>query len=364
MGTGNLTIDEVSGDEGLREFCLFADEVNRHRSAYWPVIPDMHLPLLKGVGPISVDRQVLPLVARADGVIVATVAAVVDQRYIDHWSEPLGHLVMFEALPDTAAAVRELMNEACGWLKGKGMEAARTGMGPGMDMPYLLDSYESLPPFVSRQNPPYYHFLLKEARFEAEKGWVDYKIEVTPERVRLWEHMLSATEEAGYQVATLTELGEPRPIAQIASLWGEAFAHHWGMSPQSEDEWADQLAMVGAIGGYDVSIMAHHGAEPVGVLFGMPDLSQLATVSNGRELRSDERLNMVGIGVRSSARGRGVNLALVARSFLELVKAGSTHLSYTLVLDDNWPSRRTAEKLGGQVCANYMVYRRLLKGRV
>jgi hypothetical protein len=29
-----------------------------------------------------------------------------------------------------------------------------------------------------------------------------------------------------------------------------------------------------------------------------------------------------------------------------------------MVLDDNWPSRRTGEKLGAQVCANYLVYRR------
>jgi len=53
-----------------------------------------------------------------------------------------------------------------------------------------------------------------------------------------------------------------------------------------------------------------------------------------------------------------VNLAMAAYSYLELVKTGATHLSYTLVLDDNWPSRRTAEKLGAHVCANYMVYRR------
>jgi hypothetical protein len=33
-------------------------------------------------------------------------------------------------------------------------------------------------------------------------------------------------------------------------------------------------------------------------------------------------------------------------------------VSYTLVVDDNWPSRRTAEKLGANVCANFVVYRR------
>jgi len=43
---------------------------------------------------------------------------------------------------------------------------------------------------------------------------------------------------------------------------------------------------------------------------------------------------------------------------LELVRRGATYLSYTIVLDDNWPSRRTAAKLGAEVCASYVVYRR------
>ncbi len=58
------------------------------------------------------------------------------------------------------------------------------------------------------------------------------------------------------------------------------------------------------------------------------------------------------------ARGRGVNLAMAAYSYLHLIRIGSKYLSYTLVLDDNWPSRRTAEKLGAKVCANYVTYRR------
>jgi hypothetical protein len=58
------------------------------------------------------------------------------------------------------------------------------------------------------------------------------------------------------------------------------------------------------------------------------------------------------------ARGRGVNLAMAAYGFLELVQRGAKYLSYTLVLDDNWASRRTGEKLGASVCANYLAYRR------
>jgi len=34
------------------------------------------------------------------------------------------------------------------------------------------------------------------------------------------------------------------------------------------------------------------------------------------------------------------------------------YAGYTLVLDDNWPSRRTAQKLGGSITSNFVAYRR------
>jgi hypothetical protein len=97
------------------------------------------------------------------------------------------------------------------------------------------------------------------------------------------------------------------------------------------------------------------------MLFVVPELTETARLNPGRVLRDAEKLNILGIGVRESARGQGVNLAMAAYAYLQLVQRGAKYLSYTLVLDDNWPSRRTAEKLGAFVCANYMVYRRTLR---
>jgi hypothetical protein len=56
-------------------------------------------------------------------------------------------------------------------------------------------------------------------------------------------------------------------------------------------------------------------------------------------------------------------MAVAAHAYLELVRRGATHVSYTLVLDHNWPSRRTAEKLGAEVCASYVAYRREFRTR-
>ena len=66
------------------------------------------------------------------------------------------------------------------------------------------------------------------------------------------------------------------------------------------------------------------------------------------------------IGVKQDYRGRGINLALAAKSYLAMIERGYKTASYTVVLDENWPSRRTAEKLGAKVTRNFNVYRKEL----
>ena len=107
--------------------------------------------------------------------------------------------------------------------------------------------------------------------------------------------------------------------------------------------------------------MSYLHGEPGGFLWNPSDDYDAAILMPGRELDDSEKLHSLGIGVRESARGRGLNYAIAGLSYLELARRGWTHLSYTQVLDDNWPSRRTGEGLGAKVCANYLVYRRNLR---
>ena len=104
-----------------------------------------------------------------------------------------------------------------------GLEAARSGWsGSAVDWPYTVDAYELLPPPAIRQNPPYYHSLLKEARFVAEKGMVDYKIRVTPELVQRWERMLQAAEGSGFRVLSFAEADPGHRAQDFAEVWETA----------------------------------------------------------------------------------------------------------------------------------------------
>jgi GNAT superfamily N-acetyltransferase len=354
-----VRIETPEGEQALTEFILFHDRVYEYRAARWPAALPMHLPLLMGQTPFASGRQMRPFAARVGGEIVARAVAIVDEHYIRHWNEPLGHIVMFEAMPETRAAVKALMDAACEWLRGRGMKAARAGSGL-LEFPFAIDEYDTLPPNLLRQNPGYYHNLLKDAGFETEKGWVDYKIEVTPELIDRYRSAVEAAARGGFEIVPIKDADPAKRVHQFTTIWNDAFKSHWGAAPFSEDEVALLFELFAMSGGNQTSVVAYRGAEPVGTLMVEPEATAGAALAPGRTLKQSEKLNWLGIGVHSSARGRGVNLAMASYAYLKLIERGAKYLSYTLVLDDNWPSRRTAEKLGARVCANYVVYRRNL----
>jgi hypothetical protein len=356
----SIQVEMPRGKRELIDFLELPERVHAERAAHWPPFVQFELAVLGASSPYLVGRSVQPMIVRDDGEIVARAMAVHDQRYIRHWNEALGHIVMFEALPDTLTATRALFDAACVWLAARGATAVRSGYGM-LDLPFAIDDYESLPPTILRQNPAYYHSLLKEAGFETEKGWVDYRIRVTPERVSGWQSDVRQARRAGFEIIPLRDRRRSQRAAELAATWNDAFANHWGHTPTTQEEFLFLTDALKTSGVLESSVLALRGGEPVGALWLVPENGSAARLARGRSLADSERLNVLAICVRQQARGRGLGQAMAAYGFLELVHRGARYLSYTLVLDDNWPSRRTAERLGGFVRANYVTYRRDLR---
>ncbi len=356
-----IQIETPADEKGLAEFVRFHDRVYEYRAARWPAAQRRQLSILMGQPPYDAGREIKAFAARVGAAIVARATAVVDHHYNAHWKEHLGHLMMFEAMPDSGDAVKRLLDAACDWLRSGGMDAARAGATGLLDSPFAIDEYELLPPSIVRQNPGYYHAMLKDAGFETEKGWVDYKIEVTPALIERYQSFLEAARRDGFLIAPLRNLDADSRVPHFTKVWNDAFKHHWGMTPRREAEVSAIFKSFAQSRGLDTSVMAYRGEEPVGALLALASSAEHAILAPGRAVRESEKLNWLGIGVHESARGRGVNLAMAAYTYLELIRQGAKFLSYTLVLDDNRPSRRTAEKLGAKVCASYLTYRRSLR---
>lgn len=329
------------------------------RRARWAPEPSIELPLLTGESPFSAGRRLRPFVARDDGRLVARAVAVVDERYNAHWHENVGHVILFEALPSARDAARAVLDAACAWLAEERVTAARAGFGV-FDFPFVTDAYDPLPPSVLRHNPPAYHDFLKDAGFVPERRFVDYRLAVTPALVARWKAMVDGARRTGFDLLWLRDVPFERRAPDMHLVWDDAFRAHWGYTPFSEDELSLVIASLTPAGMLDCSVLAYRDGEPLGALWLVPETSAHAVLAPGHRLGADERLNTLAIAVREPARRQGLNVAMAARGYLELARRGARFLSYTLVLDDNWPSRRTAEKLGATVCASYVAYRREL----
>ncbi len=356
----DFKIESPDDQSGLTEFITFADKIRPELTARWPAQTELLLPMLMGLTAMMANKRQRAFVARADGQIMARAAAILDDAYEKRWGEKLGHLCYFEAADSTEAA-KAVINAACEWLRHNGATAARAGFYPPLDMPFVIDEYDSLPPGMLRLNPDYYHSLIKNAGFECEKGLVDYKIAVTPELIARYESAVQATRRAGFELRVLADIPREKLASEFGPAFNEAFYNHWGYVPSSPEAIAEMMMFLELTGGLETSICAYRGSEVVGTLMVSAEESSHAVLKAGRVLKDSEKLNFLAIGVRESARGRGVNLAMASYAYLKLIARGAKYLSYTLVVDDNWPSRRTAEKLGARVCANYLVYRRNLR---
>jgi GNAT superfamily N-acetyltransferase len=353
-----IRIESPDSEAGLTAFIKFQDVIRPELTARWPAAIEIQLPVLRGVSAFVAGKTMKAFVAREDGEMQARVLALVDPDYSARWNDRLGHLAFFEARPGTYRATRELMDCACEWLQAQGVQAARAGFYLPIEMPFVVDEYDALPPNLMRQNPDYYHSLIKDAGFESEKGLVDYKIQVTAELIARYQSALEAGRRGGYDMVALKDLPPEKRVSAFAPAWNEAFCNHWGFVAASDEAYAEMFRFFEMLGGLETSLVAYRGSEVVGALMVVPEESAHAALKPGRVLQDSEKLNFLGIGVRETARGRGVNLAMASYAYLKLIQRGAKYLSYTLVVDDNWPSRRTAEKLGAKVCANYLAYRR------
>ncbi len=358
-----ISVERPTSREQLDEFARLPFQVYGARDAWWP--PDMQneLDLLSRRSLLSAYLEVMPFCARRAGRIVARVTAVVNRRYIEHWNEQLGQLIHFEALEGEDIAVAAMLDEAVQSLRQRGMRAVRSGFAAFLDYPYAIDNYELLPSFLLRGNTAAYQRYLKQAGFVTEKGQVDYTAPLVPEVLARYRRMADAAATAGVAIQSWREFGFLAAIDAWTDVTNSAFDRHWGWNPVTRAEVRPMLTSLWETPVADLSMIAAIDGECAGAVFSVPDFSTaLARVRGGARLEPERgggtRGALINIGVVARARGRGVALAMAARSYLAMAQRKMRFAGYTLVLDDNWASRRTALSLGAHVTGNFVTYRR------
>src|SRR5205085_8871309 len=96
------------------------------------------------------------------------------------------------------------------------------------------------------------------------------------ELVERWERALSGARTAGFEIVPLRDVPEERRVQDFVSTWNASFHDHWGAAPFTEAEFSLLISLMGEMGMLDLSVIAYHHAEPVGVVWVNPELTSNA----------------------------------------------------------------------------------------
>lgn len=355
------------GPEEIPRYVSFASDVYRDIPAWVP--PDEHqlTEQLSGRGFARAHARIQPFWAEEDGRILAIVTAVVDELFNAHWNDAVGHVLFFEALPGQEAASRALLDTACAWLKQQGCTAARVGFLYGWQLPLTIDAYDEVPTAFHTINPPYYHRYIKDAGFVTECGAVEYMIDFTPELAARYERMVADAVTRGVEMRPW-RLADPPADAQLFSrVYNATFGSHWGAPQFTAEDCQDLITELGPVTPEGFTVFADVAGETVGATLAVPDVNRALhrlkdapgppdAEGFAAALSAIDHGMLISISVLEPARGTGLNLAMAARVYLAMMARGYRSASYTTVLDTNRRSRRTAEKLGGRIRRNFVVY--------
>jgi len=364
-----MRVRAIQTSEEFQRYANFGQEVYG-QSPYW-VPPDPHhlTELLSGAAPIGSHTQVQPFWVEDGDRLLATVTAVIDKTFNTHWREQIGHLLSFEALPGQEEAVRSLIDAACDWLREHGCAAARMSFLYGWQLPLTIDAYEAVPTVFHTYNPAYYHSYIKNSGFVTECGQVEYQARFTPELAGGYQQMVERASSSGVKLRSWDFDNLEEESVTFLDLYNETFASHWGASQFTPPEMRGLVIGLKDFLVRDFTVFAEVDGQAVGGVFSLPDLNQAFHRMKGAVIEEnfpkfqhylqeiDHGVLLI-IGVKPQFRGRGINLAMAAKSYLAMIERGYKTASYTMVLDNNRPSRRTAEKLGARVARNFNVYRR------
>lgn len=366
-----MHVRSLSSTEELQRYVNFGQEVYRDISQWVP--PDTHhlVELLGGRGGFDSDTHIQPFLIEEGEKVLATITAVTSDTYNQRWKERLGHLLFFEALPEQNEAVETLMQAAEAWCRGRDCQALRMSLLPGMQLPITIDAYDEIPTIFHNYNPPYYHSYIKNAGFRTECGVVQYQISFTSELAERYRAMVERAENSGVTLRTWDFERMEEENELFSALFNETFAEHFGFMPLPKAVMSGLTVGLKDFLVQDFTLFAEANGATAGFVYSAPDLNQVFHRMKGKDLEQnfDEFQQLLStidhgvlliIGVKKNQRGRGVNLALAARSYLAMIERGYKTASYTVVMDENWPSRRTAEKLGARVTRNFNVYRKEL----
>lgn len=307
---------------------------------------------------------------------IGRIVAAVNRRLISREGQNVGVFGFFECVPEFDVA-QALLETACEWLRKQGMTLVRgpIDLSTHNNCLLLVDGFDSPPMVMMPYNPPYYPEFIELDKWHKAKDAYAYDFCLDKPLPTEFEKAYRIACKSGVTFRPIKTKGKEfeQDAIAIYHLFTRAFANNWSSTPRSEAEFLLEAKDLQSLVDPDLFPVAEYNGEMIGFFMGLPDYNLPLKQVNGKlnwlgilkflwYRRQINQGRMIALCSLPEYRRKMVPLALIYLVMQGGIKKGKPYKQAELswVYEDNLPSRKLIEAVGGKIYKTYRIYEKAL----
>lgn len=372
MNTTNVSVINPNDKLALNRFVTLERKLMKDYPFYISELDEDVIKFLTRKNLMAKELEFGLFVVSKSGQDVGRCAAIINKKFQTQKQAGSGFIGYFAAAENCNSEVAEMIKQAEGWLKERGVTkviAPANGGAPNA-MGVLVNGFDEDPMFPFPWNPSYYKSYFESLNYQPTYPMWYYEVDFTSEKYN------SAKERyATYNAAIIRPVSKKnweKDIEIVTDMLNETFINEWEFAKVSHAEMKEFMApMKDALAPQQI-LIAEVDGKPAGFCLAMPDLTPLFRSFNGKvgllaifklltgASKKFNRAGILGIGVTDVHKGKGLAKAIAIKMYNYHESLGLKSSFYYPVNESNMDSRGFAESIGGKGRLMYQVYDKVL----
>ena len=363
---------EVATKKDLDDFIRFPFTLYAQDPYYVPPLLSELRKQFSRKNPFFLHATVRFFLARTNGRQEGRIVSIINHRHIEFHKERAGFFGFFESFNDQSVA-DGLLSRVSEILHKEGIEVLRGPMNfsTNEECGMLREGFNLQPTLMTPYNPPYYNELMEKHGMTKAKDLFAYICDIPenlPEKIL---RVAAIAEKSGVTVRPVEKKNFAGDMRIFQEVYNSAWEKNWGFIPLTDEELRHLADNLKPIVIPEMTLVAEKNNEPIGFLGILPDYNFVLKKMRGRMnpwtilkalyyAKRIKDMRLLLLGIKPLYRNRGVDALLFREGFKGSLKNGFQRVEFSWILEDNIPTQRLVEMIGGRLYKKYRIYEKRL----
>jgi ribosomal protein S18 acetylase RimI-like enzyme len=367
-----IDVVEVRSKKDLNDFIKLPSALYPKDSFYVPTLTSEAKKQFSSKNPFFHHSEVRFFIAKKDGKAFGRVSSIINRNHIEFHGEKAGFFGFFESSDDYSVA-SALLGRVSEVLAEEGMEIMRGPMNfsTNEECGFLLEGFDHPPILMTPYNQAYYNDLMVQFGMSKAKDLFAYILDVPDELPEKILRVADIAYRSGIRVRPIDMKNFHHDMQTFREVYNSAWQKNWGFIPLTEEELEYLGNNLKPVVVPELIAIAEKNGEPVGFMGMLPDFNFVLRRMSGRidpisilkalyYSKKIKDLRMLLLGIKPEYRNRGVDAILFREGFRGVKKGAYKRVDFSWVLEDNIPTQRLVEMIGGKHYKTFRIYEKRL----